>query len=198
MCFYLFAILKLTEFKNMKINIRKILNLPNNNQSIVINEGCEKLLKMAEEKSTINYKNEYDREKKHNSICPNCGGTDIVNKITRVEGNVSGSFIWGNGGIYGHTDTNDVNNCNKCGNQWKKYEKNYKWKDDIIASWLDDLNTVYENKYNFGNATVELLKDIPAESIWKEGQKIAHKCYSSTRENISLSYLRTKFKTVYQ
>jgi hypothetical protein len=42
----------------MKINIRKILNLPNSNQTIVINDGCEKLIKMAEEKTKIHYKYE--------------------------------------------------------------------------------------------------------------------------------------------
>jgi len=53
-------------------------------------------------------------------------------------------------------------------------------------------------KYTFGDKTVELLKNIPAESIWKEGKRVADECYYSTRENLSLSFLRTKFKTVYK
>lgn len=67
-----------------------------------------------------------------------------------------------------------------------------------MAEWLNDLNTVYEGNNNFGERTVELLKHIPAESIWKEDKRVADKCYYSTRENLSLSFLRTKFKSIYQ
>lgn len=184
------------------MGLRKSFNWPSAKEARLIAEGCDKLIAMAEEKASKNYADESNIKKEKNETCPNCGDKNIVNKIARVEGSgyVSGSLAYGFGSIYGSskTDTNEVNHCNKCGNQWKKYDIKYKLADDIIADWLNDLNTVYEGKYTFADKTVELLKDIPAESIWEEGIRVADKCYYSTRENLSLSFLRTKFKSVYK
>lgn len=184
------------------MGLRKYFNYPSKKEAILIAEGCDKLIALASEKSLNHHRDESNRQKERNGICPNCGDKNIVNKISRIEGSgyVSGSFAYGYGSVYGSskTDTNEVNHCNKCGNQWKKYETNYKWTDDIIADWLNDLNTVYEGKYTFGYETVELLKNIPAESIWKEAKRVDYKCYYSTRKNLSLSFLRTKFKSVYK
>lgn len=185
---------EIKHFKNLAMGLRKYFNCPSKKEAALITEGCDKLIAMAEEKSSKHYTDESNKQKEKNGTCPNCGDKTIVNKISRVEGSgyVSGSFAYGFGSIYGSSkiDTNEVNHCNKCGNQWKKYDINYKWTDDIIADWL--------NKYTFGDKTLKLLKDIPAESIWEEGKRVSEKCYYSTRENLSLSFLRTKFKSVYK
>ena len=182
--------------------IRKYFNCPSKIEAKLLSEGCDKIKEMAKEYANKHNNDQYKYKNERDGICPRCKNTEIVNKISRVEGSeyVSGSFIFGSGGIYGSskTDTNEVNHCNKCGNQWKKYDTNYKWDDDIIADWINNLNYVFEGKYDFGDKTVVLLKDIPAESIWKEANRIETKLYYSTKDNISLSFLRTKFKTIYQ
>lgn len=74
---------------------------------------------------------EYGRVEKRNKICPKCGSNLVNDRIRRVEGeikgSVSGSFIFGTGGLYGSTsgtiDTNEVNKCNSCGNAWNKSQK---------------------------------------------------------------------------
>lgn len=184
------------------MKLRKYFNLPSKKEAILIAEGCDKLVAMAKEKSSKHYSEESNRQRENNGKCPNCRDSSIVNKIARVEGSgyVSGSFALGFGSVYGSSslDTNEVNHCNKCGNQWKKHKTHYKWSDDIIAEWLNDLNTIYEGKYTFADKTLQVLKEKPAESIWKEGKRVADKCYYSTRENLSLSFLRTKFKSVYE
>lgn len=181
--------------------IRKYFNWPSRIEAKLIADGCDKILKLAEEYSFTFYKEEEKRKKDKDSICPKCDGKEIVDKISRVEGSgsVSGSFRWGGGSIYGSssTDTNEVNHCNKCGNQWKKYDRKYKSKDQVIADWLNDLNTVFEGKYTFGEKTVELLKDIPAECLYAEVNRVSDIIYFTTGDNITLSYLRTKFKSVY-
>lgn len=181
--------------------IKKLFNILSKEQKAEILLQSDKIQLMAEqEASTLNDK-ERDRKKEKDSKCPICGDTTIVNKIARVEGSgyVSGSMSWGGGYIHGSssTDTNEVNHCNKCGNQWKKYEKTYKWKEDILADWMNDLGTVYEGKYTFGDRTVIRLQEFSAEAIWEIGKKVASKCYSSTKENVSLSFLRTKFKSIH-
>jgi len=124
----------------MKI-IRKFLNLPNRDQSKILSDGREQMISIASEIRREKNDNERKREVEKNSNCPNCKGKKIVNKISRVEGSgyVSGSFIYGSGSIYGSskTDTNEVNHCNDCGNQWKKYDWSYTSDADVIAdcSW---------------------------------------------------------------
>lgn len=184
------------------MRLRKYFNYPSKKEVILITEGCDKLVIMAKEHSRKHNTEESNRQKEKNGTCPNCGDKTIVNKITRVEGSgyVSGSFTFGFGNVNGSstTDTNEVNHCNKCGNQWKKYDPNFTWTDDVIADWMNDLSAVFDGKYTYCDRTVELLKDIPAESLWKQMKIVSHKCFYSTRYSLTLSLLRTKFKSVYQ
>src|SRR5262245_34349667 len=153
------------------MGLRKLFNYPTKEQSLMIARGCDKLAALASAKSSKYSEDESTYKNNTDNKCPNCGGKKIVNKIARVEGrgSVSGSFFLGGGSLYGssRTDTNGVNHCNDCGNQWKKYERNFKWTDDFIADWINDLNAVKEGKVIYDEKEVlSLLKDIPAESIW--------------------------------
>lgn len=181
--------------------LRKYFNTPTIEQAIVIEDGRKAIVKLAEKISNDHYNLQSKAQTQHNSKCPICKGSEIVNKIARVEGSgkVSGHFSLGYGSVYGSstTDTNEVNHCNKCGNQWKKYERTYKSSTDIINDWLYDLATVFEGRYTFGDKTVVLLKDIPAESIWEERKRLDYKCGYTIKENLSLSALRKHFKSVY-
>ncbi len=94
-------------------------------------------------------------------------------------------------------DTNEVNHCNKCGNQWKKYELNYKHSHKIIASWMDDIQSLYKSEYTYGEKTCVLLKEFYAETIWFAFKEDKYSCYYSTREGLKLSFLRKKFKSIY-
>jgi len=61
---------------------------------------------------------------KSNNTCPKCGAESesIVNKIRQVKGEIDGDFIFGFGSVDGEIDTESVNHCNKCGNEWEKQE----------------------------------------------------------------------------
>lgn len=77
------------------------------------------------------YAAEKDRVNKTNSTCSRCGSTNVINHIRRTkgslhgEGNLSGGFFLGCGGIHGeseingHLDTLPVNKCADCGNEWQ-------------------------------------------------------------------------------
>lgn len=53
-----------------------------------------------------------------NSTCPRCTKKNVVDKIRRVRGEVSGDFFLGTGSIYGQTDTEAVSHCVSCGHEW--------------------------------------------------------------------------------
>ena len=105
--------------------IFKLFNIQNIGQKRVIAEQLKEITEYCDEKANYHNDGETKWEKDHNEKCPNCGLKDIVNRIARVQGSgsVSGSFVWGSGSISGSSssDTNEVNNCNSCSNQWKKY-----------------------------------------------------------------------------
>lgn len=182
--------------------LRKLLNIPNSDEKKIIAEQCEKIKNIAWGNSSAFDKEQRDKQKGRDGTCPHCGGHNIVNKIARVEGSgsVSGSFIFGGGSVYGSssTDTNEVNHCNGCGNQWKKYEREYKGSSGILAGWINDVSTHLEGEYAYAGAkTVEMLKDFYAETIWAVFNEVEDDCYYSTRDDLSLSLLRKKFKSVY-
>ena len=58
-----------------------------------------------------------------NSVCPKCGGKDIINRFVRVQGDLKGRSYsgpyTGSGSIEGSLDTLKVNECKACGNQWE-------------------------------------------------------------------------------
>jgi hypothetical protein len=191
------------------MNLRKIFNYPSQEQIRKIDEQYEELKKIAEKRASENNEAERGYENKRNSTCPHChyNGKEIVNKITRVEGSgsVSGSFFWGTGSVYGssETDTNEVNHCNKCGNQWKKYNRNWEIDSDYFVKWLNKIYDYIIGKYEYKSwhdeNITEFFKDIYAETIFKifEEEEYSSKLYYDVKENITLSLLREKFKSVY-
>lgn len=63
----------------------------------------------------------------NNDKCPHCKSTNVNNRISRIQGSLKGSS-YGNyslfggsisGNISGSLDTNEVNKCNDCQNEWK-------------------------------------------------------------------------------
>ena len=73
---------------------------------------------------------EYNKAKSEcdakNSVCPKCGGKDIINRFVRVQGDLEGhsysGLYTGSGSIKGSLDTLKVNECKACGNQWEVAE----------------------------------------------------------------------------
>lgn len=182
--------------------LRKWFNYPSKKEAALITHGCLLLRSIAKKEAAEHWKKEYNRKKERDETCPRCRNKSIVDKISRVmgSGSVNGSFFLGTGSVYGRSeiDTKEVNHCNECGHQWIKYPISYKWEYDFIADWMNDLGKFSQGSDPVRYETVTLLKDIPAESIWEVSQSVARLLHYSTRENLSLSFLRTKFKSVYE
>lgn len=178
---------------------KKKFNKLSEEQKNIIKKEFDEILKLADKKADEKNDNIRNLEIQNNSICPLCKnkvkGT-IVNKISLVkgEGNVSGSFYWGTGSIYGKssTDTYEINHCNNCGNEWKKFNSNYVFSTDILRDFAYKI--YLECKYTFGNDEYNLLKNYYAETIDELFNKHASLYY---REKVKLSDLRNKFKSIF-
>lgn len=189
------------------MNLRKFFNIPNKEQEQLIQDGIVKLTSIADKISIERNNKDYESTNRLNSICPNCNSTTVVNKISRVQGsgNISGSFSLFGGGLYGSgsIDTNEVNHCNSCGNEWKKYKWNITTTNELIYNWLNHINDYYKTNDEWlrkhYKETIQILKDIPAESlyIWFDEHSYSSSLYYSTKENLSLKIIRKYFKSVY-
>jgi len=109
----------------------------------------------------------YDNARKklttENEICPKCKSKNVNDRIQRLQGSFSGSVsghssLFG-GSMYGHSsgsiDTNEVNNCNDCGHQWKKYHMSYSDYTSLIEMYFSRLNYRMEEYHKAKTATVD-------------------------------------------
>lgn len=137
---------------------------------------------------------QYEEQQKHNNICPNCRSEKdkIVNKIQRVHGETRGSFhIIGGGSVYGWVDTDGVNHCNNCGNQWIKHKWETIDRDKVV--WKINYELVNSQTWEHYLPIRKELEPFYAESLdrlfngWIEYSSIPTK-----------SWLLQTFKSIYE
>jgi len=199
-------------FKSLKIwwvkrtnRLAKAGNKQNAEQRAIVQKELEELRGMAKVKEAEEDESNRSYVNLHNSTCPKCGADgnlDVVDKIQRVQGDghVGGDFFLGCGSIYGEMeiDTNEVNHCNKCGNQWKKEKRRFTTHNKVMADWLNEIETHLEGKYMYAKRTVDKLQKFHAESIFAMfGEADDDKLYYSAKSTVTLSALRTLFKSVF-
>lgn len=90
----------------------------------------EEVSKEAENQNSTNK----ERREKHDTVCPKCKSTNVNDRIKRFQGNINGQSSgsgWNalsfgeshsSGYIKGKFDTSEVNKCNDCENEWKKWD----------------------------------------------------------------------------
>lgn len=89
----------------------------------------KKLKETAEKLAAAERKENIEKRDKFNNVCPKCKSDRVNDRIKRFEGEIkgssSGNFVLGSGyssgKIEGKFDTTEVNKCNDCQNEWKKY-----------------------------------------------------------------------------
>lgn len=125
----------------------------------------EKVSTLASEK----WNDGREEEKRRNSICPKCGSIHVNDRIKRQQGEISGEFGGGGwsaltfgssssyGSISGKMDTNEVNKCNDCQHEWKKYTSPSTWGGDILRDEVRNVSYLLEAYYNAGNCKFDSL-----------------------------------------
>jgi len=192
------------------MNLRKLLYLPTKEQLALLTADVERILNKCDKIASAEYKDQKDARDSHDSICPNChvrkDGNNIVNKIREVhgKGSVSGSFSLGFGSVSGSMaiDTNEVNHCNNCGNEWKKFKVKYVSKTDVVRVALNYLGDIYEDpernkKFSWKVEAIEVFDGCYAESISALMSKNSHYMRLTTKRHLTLHRLRLNFKTVF-
>ena len=90
-----------------------------------------------------------------NNKCPKCNSKNVNDRIQRIQGEFSGSISGSrslfSGSLYGSSsgriDTNGVNKCNDCGNEWKKRETDFTYWKSVLEKMFQQLDWMLEEYY---------------------------------------------------
>jgi len=106
------------------------------------------------------YKSQIEYAQKANSFCSKCGSKNVNDRIKRQQGELNGKFEghgWNAltlgssssyGTISGKLDTNEVNKCNDCQNEWEKREVGYTFFSEEIETKVRYVLNVLEARFD--------------------------------------------------
>lgn len=192
--------------------IRKLLNFKTKDQELLVLADIEKVLEKCDAIASKEYAEQKEARESRDGVCPNCKASKqheknaIVNRISNVQGkgNVSGSFSLGFGNVSGHmeVDTQEVNHCNKCGNEWKKFKIKYISKSDIVRVALNYLGEIFADpdhnkKLNWKMEAIQVFDGCYAETIVRLRNEHSSFIYSTTESQLKLNKLRRYYKSVF-
>lgn len=139
---------KADDSKKETFQIKSIKEMSPEEKSM-LKKQYEKLKDRLSLESVNDRKKEENRVKEINSKCPHCKSKNVNNRIKRLQGEISGSGSGSFSGagflgigsirgsyssnIHGSIDTNEVNKCNDCQNEWKVEKASYH------SLWFDQL-----------------------------------------------------------
>jgi DNA-directed RNA polymerase subunit M/transcription elongation factor TFIIS len=151
------------------------------------------------------YKREDDWEKSCNNTCPNCGAKrgDIVNKIREVHGSGSGNVSGNLFGVYGSSSmsigTDGVNHCNKCGNEWKKYKRDFKSSSQPPRDGVKYVARIIRDpeEYKWAIDYTEIFNGCYVETILKFAEDCTYDLMDDDKEVLCFSELNKYYKSVW-
>jgi len=182
--------------------IRKLLNLPTKTQKAILINDVENIMIDCNKIANQEWKEQKENQQSHDGQCPKCRARkeDIVNKIRHVQGSgkVNGNFYLGSVSGLISIDTDEVNYCNKCGNEWKKFKTKYISKTDIVKVALNYLTQIYENpehnkKMSWKLETIQVFDGCCAEAI----RILVIKYSPNLKNKLPISNLRRQYKSVF-
>lgn len=186
----------------MKINIRKLIYLPTQEQISIITSDVDTIMSRCKTIANAEWKEQLENQLSHDALCPKCRSRKehIVNKICLVEGtyNINTELKFGFGKLKGamNVSTHEVNHCNKCGNEWKKFKTTYVSDLQVLKVTLLYLFQSYDNpsileKHDWKAEAIKIFDNCCAEAVWLLANKHLRK------EKLHLKDIRSKYKSVF-
>lgn len=173
-------------------------------RSLVIND-IDIITNRCAEIANRENKDQKNSENFHNTNCPNCKAKkkDIVNKISNVEGKTTivnyDIFGFRKENTITAINTNEINHCNICGNEWKKFKSKSITKAHILKLALNYLSQIIQNpdekEKEWKLETIGVFEGCYAETIYKLGM---HNKIGLHRSNFKLRDLRKQYKSIFK
>lgn len=189
--------------------LRKLFNLRTKAEQELVKSDIDMILTKCSKIAKIENDEQYEARKSHDEVCPNCRSRKdkIVNKIKEVKGlgKINNNFIFGFGDVNGsiNIETNEINHCNVCGNEWKKYRYKSVGDNDIARvalNYLSDLiiNPTKEKEKKWKLEAIKVFEDSYVESIIELCKKNKDYVYSDTIKTIKRKNLSKRYKSIYK
>lgn len=189
------------------MNIRKFLHYPAKKQKELLIADSANVLKNCNKIAMAERDDMRISQEKHDGICPNCkagkadNNNNIVNNIRKVHGNghVGGNLFGVSGSML--IDTDVVNHCNVCGNEWEKFRTKNISETHILRVCLNYLATIIkdpnEKKFEWKVEAIQVFNDCYAETIYYHCRHEKNFLYISTPSQLKLSRLRRYYKSIF-
>jgi len=179
-----------------------------NGQSTVMKETIadeiNTILKRCDKIAMSEYREEKEAEIFHNTTCPSCRKNDnVVDKIRNVEGVANAvKEFWGTDVINVKILTQEVNHCNYCGHEWKKFKTRYVTGSQIVRVAFRYLATNFnpESIINHESMRYQVLmvfNNMHAETIHKLYKEHIKYLKSDVKSKINLSVLRKHYPSIH-
>lgn len=190
----------------MNLNWRKLLYILTVEQKVVLLADIKCIVEGCSNIASTEWKELKENQKSHDSRCPKCKKEDVVDKITHVQGigKITGNFRLGFGSLNSSTtiDTSEVNHCNYCGHEWKKFKTKYISATDIVRVALNYLGSIHvdpeKNKRKYWkHDTVKVFDGCHAEAIHMLLIKHDGYMHDSTKKILNLKTLRKHYNSVF-
>jgi len=182
------------------MNLRKILNLPNPEQTLLLLADVEVIAKRYMEVGDVERKEQKENQKSRDNRCPKCRAmaNKIVDKIAGVEGlgSVSGHLFSVSGRM--SIETKPVNHCTECSHEWEKFKTKTITNLSIIKvilNYLSDMirNPEHNQRLSWKVEAIEIFEGCYAEAILM----VQKKNKRDVRYPLSLRQLRRNYKSVF-
>jgi hypothetical protein len=148
-------------------------------------------------------KDQLEMKRSRDGQCPHCKAKSdsIVDKICQVQGKSNGKFRLGYGNIGILIDTEAVNHCNACGNEWKKFKTKEISQTHIIRlafKYLYDIiNNPEEKKKDWKLETIAVFNDCCAEAIFNLRFEYRYNLTDGINSKLTLSRIRKYYWSIY-
>lgn len=141
----------------------------------LISMDKHKILLRCEDIADKELQEQHEVKESHDTVCPKCRARKehIVDKIknTFSSGSINGEVRFGYGQVKSNitVQTTEVNHCNKCGHEWKKYNVRQVTSDEVMKIALKYLADIIEDdnhmNHEWKRDTVKVFDGAYIESI---------------------------------
>jgi len=189
------------------VNLRKLIYYLNAEQKLVLLADVKRIAEGCNNIANTEWKELKENQRTHDGKCPHCKDkSSIVNKIRHVQGTgkIGGEFKFGFGSVKGSVaiDTTEINHCNKCGHEWKKFKTKYISTSDILRVALNYLGDIHANpkkneRKDWKHDAIKVFNDCHAEAIHSLIKKHDGFMHNITKKTLNLKMLRKHYKSIF-
>lgn len=190
----------------MGLNWRKIFYYLSAEQKVILLADVKRITEGCSDIASTEWKELKENQKTHDGRCPKCKKSDVVNKIRHVQGTgkINSDLKLGFGSVKGSItiDSTEVNYCNHCGNEWKKFKTKFISTTDIIRVALNYLGSIHadpeKNKRKYWkHDAIKVFDNCHAEAIHMLLKKHDGYMHDITKKTLTSKCLRKHYNSVF-